>query len=280
MFIQRLFHFSTLVLSFLSLTVRSDEQLQIITTYKPEGCEKGPLSVNGERLAVHYTGSIDESSRTGTPGQVFDSSIWRNKPFDFVLGAGEVIKGWDQGLLGMCEQEKRTLIIPPSLGYGNRGAGQAIPGDATLKFTVECLLVGDGSSSNEQQSRIKTDGSSDLGPFAMFAFILFGFFVTLAMVLLVIVLWKRFRKPTIASTAKPSSHTAVVPTSVYSPIEHAVDEEEIVELARMLPRKEASNRSTTYRDEPPNKSSSDAMQEMTSTDGIRLEENKLEEIKV
>ena len=91
-------------------------------------------------MSMHYTGTIDESSPTGEKGKQFDSSIGR-APFSFRLGAGEVIKGWDQGLLGICVGEKRTLIIPASLGYGDQGAGADIPGGAPLKFTVECLGI-------------------------------------------------------------------------------------------------------------------------------------------
>ena len=88
---------------------------------------------------MHYTGSIDESSATGTKGSVFDSSLRRNTPFDFYLGAGRVIQGWDKGLLDMCVGEKRTLIIPPDMGYGERGAGGAIPG--TIILYIYTLLL-------------------------------------------------------------------------------------------------------------------------------------------
>ncbi|XP_071487042.1 peptidyl-prolyl cis-trans isomerase FKBP2, partial [Diadema antillarum] len=74
-------------------------------------------------------------------GTEFDSSIPRNQPFDFTLGAGQVIKGWDQGLLNMCEGEKRKLVIPSDLGYGDRGAPPKIPGGATLIFEVELLKI-------------------------------------------------------------------------------------------------------------------------------------------
>merc|ERR1719149_608965 len=91
---------------------------------------------------MHYTGTIDESSETGEKGKQFDSSVGRG-PFDFALGQGQVIKGWDQGLLDMCVGEKRTLTIPPELGYGEKGAGADIPGGATLNFDVELVKIDD-----------------------------------------------------------------------------------------------------------------------------------------
>merc|ERR1712179_510277 len=76
-----------------------------------------------------------------TDGSQFDSSIPRGQPFTFPLGAGRVIKGWDQGLKGMCEGEKRKLIIPPHLGYGASGSPPKIPGDSVLVFEVELLKI-------------------------------------------------------------------------------------------------------------------------------------------
>ena len=112
--------------------------LRVQTTAKPEQCQTAAKA--GDKMTMHYTGTIDESSPTGEKGKQFDSSVGRG-PFSFRLGAGEVIKGWDQGLMGICVGEKRTLIIPASLGYGDQGAGGDIPGGATLKFTVECLGI-------------------------------------------------------------------------------------------------------------------------------------------
>eukprot|EP00656_Telonema_subtile_P007810 TRINITY_DN13668_c0_g1_i2.p1 TRINITY_DN13668_c0_g1~~TRINITY_DN13668_c0_g1_i2.p1 ORF type:complete len:141 (+),score=14.21 TRINITY_DN13668_c0_g1_i2:209-631(+) len=96
---------------------------------------------SGDMLTMHYTGTIDRHSATGEPGKKFDSSLDRGQPFTFRLGAGQVITGWDKGLVGICPGEKRTLVIPPSLGYGAAGAGGVIPGGATLDFSVECLHV-------------------------------------------------------------------------------------------------------------------------------------------
>ncbi|XP_040322133.1 peptidyl-prolyl cis-trans isomerase FKBP2 isoform X1 [Herpailurus yagouaroundi] len=91
-------------------------------------------SRKGDVLHMHYTGKLED-------GTQFDSSLPQNQPFVFSLGTGQVIKGWDQGLLGMCEGEKRKLVIPSELGYGERGAPPKIPGGATLVFEVELLKI-------------------------------------------------------------------------------------------------------------------------------------------
>jgi hypothetical protein len=156
------FLFLLLALAVLSLALAGE--LEIIVTNEVE-CEDSEKSKAGDHLFMHYTGSIDESSETGEHGKVFDSSLTRGQPFDFPLGAGRVIQGWDQGLLDMCPGDKRTLIIPPELGYGAQGAGGTIPGGATLKFEVECLKIGDASDRPAEPNifaEIDADSSGDI----------------------------------------------------------------------------------------------------------------------
>ena len=99
----------------------------------------GDEAVEGDYVSVHYSGWLQNPD--GSAGEMFDSSVERNEPFEFPLGAGHVIKGWDEGVQGMKVGGKRRLIIPSSLGYGSRGAGGVIPPDATLIFDVELLSV-------------------------------------------------------------------------------------------------------------------------------------------
>lgn len=96
---------------------------------------QGQAPQPGQTVSVHYTGWL-------TNGQKFDSSVDRGQPFQFTLGAGEVIRGWDEGVASMKVGGKRKLVIPPGLGYGARGAGGVIPPNATLIFEVELLGVG------------------------------------------------------------------------------------------------------------------------------------------
>ena len=94
----------------------------------------GTEAEKGHRISVHYTGRLADGSK-------FDSSLDRGQPFEFKLGAGQVIRGWDEGFAGMKEGGKRKLTIPPEMGYGARGAGGVIPPNATLVFEVELLKV-------------------------------------------------------------------------------------------------------------------------------------------
>lgn len=101
----------------------------------------GAEAVAGRPVLVHYTGWLYDPSAEGGKGAKFDSSRDRGVPFGFFLGAGKVIKGWDEGVAGMKTGGQRTLIIPPSMGYGARGAGNVIPPNATLIFDVELIEV-------------------------------------------------------------------------------------------------------------------------------------------
>jgi peptidylprolyl isomerase len=98
----------------------------------------GATPKTGQTCVMHYTGWLYQD---GKKGAKFDSSVDRGQPFEFPIGTGRVIKGWDEGVASMKVGGKRTLIIPPELGYGARGAGAVIPPNATLLFEVELLGV-------------------------------------------------------------------------------------------------------------------------------------------
>lgn len=117
------------VIALIFSMITTDSGLQYTDINVGDGAE----AVTGKTVSVHYTGTLED----GTP---FDSSRERG-PFQFHLGSGMVIKGWDEGVAGMKVGGKRTLIIPPELGYGAAGAGAVIPGGATLHFEVELLDV-------------------------------------------------------------------------------------------------------------------------------------------
>uniref|UniRef100_A0A6M2DY66 peptidylprolyl isomerase n=1 Tax=Xenopsylla cheopis TaxID=163159 RepID=A0A6M2DY66_XENCH len=128
-------------------------ELKIDVVNVPEGCTV--KSKNGDMLTMHYTGTLDDGTK-------FDSSFDRDQPFTFQLGSGQVIKGWDQGLLNMCVGERRKLVIPPHLGYGDRGAGNVIPGGATLHFDVELINIGDSPPTTNVFKEIDTDKDNQL----------------------------------------------------------------------------------------------------------------------
>ena len=114
--------------------IKTPSGLQYEDTVPGDGAEAKP----GQYVQVHYTGWLYND---GEQGAKFDSSLDRNDPFEFSLGAGMVIRGWDEGVAGMKVGGQRTLLIPPELGYGARGAGGVIPPNATLEFAVELLAV-------------------------------------------------------------------------------------------------------------------------------------------
>ena len=111
--------------------------LQIADVVEGSGAEATP----GRNVKVHYTGWLHDPAAPNGRGAKFDSSKDRGEPFSFPLGAGRVIRGWDEGVAGMKVGGQRTLIIPPDMGYGARGAGGVIPPNATLIFDVELLDV-------------------------------------------------------------------------------------------------------------------------------------------
>merc|ERR1712172_146376 len=130
-----------------------DSGLKVEYVSKPDTCDK--VARNGDMLSMHYTGTLED-------GKKFDSSYDRSEPFKFQIGVGQVIKGWEEGVLGMCVGEKRRLIVPPELGYGDQGAGEIIPGGATLFFDIELLETEDGPAPVNVFKQIDIDADSAL----------------------------------------------------------------------------------------------------------------------
>ncbi len=128
---------ATLVFEVELLKQPERQPLQMTDTVVGEGEEARA----GQRVTVHYTGWLYDDAAADHRGRKFDSSKDRNDPFRFQLGAGMVIRGWDEGVQGMKVGGTRVLVIPPELGYGRRGAGGVIPPNATLVFEVELLGV-------------------------------------------------------------------------------------------------------------------------------------------
>ena len=131
----------------------TESGLKIEFLEKPTECEQGVTK--GQQLSMHYTGTLEDGTK-------FDSSRDRNDPFKFQIGIGQVIKGWDEGIIGMCPGEKRKLVIPPHLGYGEQGAGDVIPGGATLHFDIELLGIEDGPPVVNVFKEIDTDGDQQV----------------------------------------------------------------------------------------------------------------------
>ncbi|KAL8606944.1 hypothetical protein ACOMHN_041333 [Nucella lapillus] len=127
--------FAFLVVCSHCLPSRADDEEGLVkeVLYKPDSCDR--LTKKHDLLSMHYTGTL---TATGTK---FDSSLDRGQPFEFQLGVGQVIRGWDRGLLDMCVGERRKLTVPPHLAYGDQGAGEQIPPKATLTFELELLNI-------------------------------------------------------------------------------------------------------------------------------------------
>merc|ERR1719204_227035 len=119
------------------------KELRIFTLSGKQGkeCEKADTAQKFDEVAMHYTGWVAKGDNLDEKGKKFDSSRDRDSFFDVPIEKGRVIKGWDKGLVGMCVGSQRRLIIPPDMGYGDRGAGADIPGGATLIFDVELMGI-------------------------------------------------------------------------------------------------------------------------------------------
>jgi FKBP-type peptidyl-prolyl cis-trans isomerase len=128
------------LMAFLTPTLTYGDKNMTVTTpsglnYTDTKVGEGPTPKKGDTVIVHYTGWLKQND------QKFDSSVDRGEPFRFHIGEGEVIQGWDEGVISMKVGGKRQLVIPASLGYGARGAGSVIPPNATLVFDVELLGI-------------------------------------------------------------------------------------------------------------------------------------------
>ncbi|CAI7797611.1 unnamed protein product, partial [Closterium sp. NIES-54] len=136
-------------------TEKDVTQLQIGVKFKPKDCPR--KAKNLDTVKVHYKGML-------TDGTKFDSSYDRNDPFEFRLGMGNVIKGWDIGILGMCIGEKRKLKIPPHMGYGENGSPPKIPGGATLIFETELVDIVDVTEEEPEDEDFNDDDIDDTDP--------------------------------------------------------------------------------------------------------------------
>ena len=125
----------------------------------PTECSEEKVKA-GDELSVYYALKIAAASKAGTPGEDMDSTLAPDPTFDFTVGVGEVIEGWDAGLIGLCQGAKATLIVPPSMGYGEFGSS-TVPGDATLRFDIEVVKVKPGRPINEDGCKLQTDCAMD-----------------------------------------------------------------------------------------------------------------------
>ena len=138
-------------------TVSAATELQVTVVDGPTECDESKRVSVGKAVSIHYTGFIDHSSETGDLGSKFDSSHDKEEQLHFQIGTGHVIKGWDEGLIGLCVGASAMLVVPPHMGYGGRGAGDVIPGNATLKYKVDILWVQDSPASQNYFAKIDSD---------------------------------------------------------------------------------------------------------------------------
>merc|ERR1719225_603320 len=139
---------AVLILSYVAVVTSrsvSSNGLQVEVT-RPVSCQDNQKAQNGDKVTVHYGGFLQD-------GKKFDSSFDRRQPFTFSLGVGQVIPGWDKGLLGVCGGEERHLVVPSPLAYGDRGAGDVIPPGAILLFDVVVVNVEKQGQAEEEKKR-------------------------------------------------------------------------------------------------------------------------------
>ena len=146
------FFFLIFHLALTSEILENETGLKIEIVSKPTECEK--FVTKGQKLSIHYTGKLEN-------GEVFDTSHRLNQIVEFQIGNGEVMKEWDEGILGMCIGEIRKLIIPSHLAYGDRGIPGSIPGGATLYFDIELLGIQDGPKQQKKHDFKEIDVNGD-----------------------------------------------------------------------------------------------------------------------
>ncbi|KAJ1433818.1 hypothetical protein B484DRAFT_447031 [Ochromonadaceae sp. CCMP2298] len=155
--------FSAVLVLLIAALSTAQEVLQVTSDRRSSRACSGPTAKKGDTLLVHYEGYIADTSEAGVKGKMFDSSVKRNKPFEFKLGAGQVIQGWEEGIAGLCLGEKSTLTIPSHLGYGEKGNGN-IPPHATLRFTIDVLGINENRLPVEEEPNVfsEMDANRDM----------------------------------------------------------------------------------------------------------------------
>jgi len=132
------------LIALVAATSATDADLKVEVYDGPIECDDAQIVKKGDSISMHYTGTIDQSSATGEKGKQFRSSRdGRGGAFDVVIGIGQVMKAWDDGIVGLCVGAKASIIVPPEMGYGPGGAGGLVPAGATLNFAVEVLAIND-----------------------------------------------------------------------------------------------------------------------------------------